>query len=294
MSVINTLSRLLPLARWLLPGTLLWTVLCVPLARADEVTRQVQEELRRRNLYFGDVDGRRTEQVAAALRRYQQRKGFTPTGETDEVTLRSLTLLPPAPRIAALTATPTASASQFSIAAATTWPDATILRSDEARRSPTPPDTQPIDTDPTPTPTVAPPPAAVALHWPSDATVRSFLADYLRAGESNDTETQMPFYGERVDYLNEGEVDRHFIHKDIDGYDRHWPERHFALIDPITLSASPDHDPDKIVVNFHYRFAVKRPHAAPQGEMVNTYTLQRIEPDRFRIVGMSESRVRGK
>ena len=38
--------------------------------RADEVMRQVQEELRKRNLYFGDVNGLHTPQVAAALRRF--------------------------------------------------------------------------------------------------------------------------------------------------------------------------------------------------------------------------------
>ena len=262
-------------------------------ARADELTRQVQEELRKRNLYFGDVDGRRTEQIAVALRRYQQRKGFAATGEPDETTLRSLTLLPPAPRLPA-TATATSSPAghlQASIALSP-WPDATVLRSDEARRNPTPPDTEPAD--PTPTPPIAPPPASASMHWPSPDTVRGFLASYLRAGQSNDTEAQMPFYGEHVDYLNEGNVDRRFIHADIDGYDRRWPERRFTLLDPVTVAVSPDHDPEKIVVNFHYRFAVKRPHDAPEGEMSNTYTLQRTGPDSLRIISMKEARVRGK
>ena len=292
MSAHNPLPRLARRGSWFLPGMLLLAVLCGPPARADEITRQVQEELRKRNLYFGDVDGRRTEQVAAALRRYQQRKGFAATGEPDETTLRSLTLLPPAPHIAAITATPPVSLSLRSIASSS-WPDATVLRSDEARRNPTPPGTQPV-IDPAPTPVVAPPPAAAALRRPGDMAVRAFLADYLRAGQSNDTAVQMPFYGDRVDYLNEGKVDQRFIHADIDGYDRRWPERRFTLLDPITLTASPDHDPEKIIVNFHYRFAVKRPHDAPEGEMSNTYTLQRNGPEGFRIIGMRESRVRGK
>ena len=295
--------------RRLLSGTLLLMLLWAPLARADEITRQVQEELRKRNLYFGDVDGRRTEQVAAALRRYQQRKGFPPTGETDETTLRSLRLLGPAPGLASAantagaahtlgTSTPAAAPANAApvafMANLSPWPDSTVLRSDEARRNPTPPDTRPIDADPSPSPSLAPPPAAVALHWPSKDTVRGFLEDYLRAGQSNDTATQMPFYADHVDYLNEGKVDHHFIHADIDGYDRRWPERHFTLLDPVTLVASPDHDPEKIAVNFRYRFAVKRLHDAPEGEMSNTYILQRTGSDRLRIVAMKESRVRGQ
>lgn len=281
-------------------GTLSLAVVCVPLARGDELTRQVQEELRKRNLYFGDVDGRRTEQVAAALRRYQQRKGFAATGDPDETTLRSLTLMPPAPRVATTTAgppaaTPGAESSPPVLMAATfPWPDTPVLRSDVARRNPSPPEPVLADADSQPGPTVAPPPAAASLHWPSPDTVRGFLESYLRAGQSDDTEAQMPFYGDHVDYLNEGRVDHRFIRADIDGYDRRWPERRFTLLDPLTLAPSPDHDPEKVVVNFHYRFAVKRPHDAPQGEMTNTYTLQRTGPESFRIVAMQESRVRNR
>ena len=46
--------------------------------RADDTTRQVQEELRKRNLYFGDVDGCRSPQLIAAVRRYQERKDSRP------------------------------------------------------------------------------------------------------------------------------------------------------------------------------------------------------------------------
>ena len=83
------------LLRGLLPGLLL-VVACIPPVYADELMRSVQEELRKRNLYFGDVNGLNSPQVAAALRRYQQRKGFQPTGEPDGVTLRSLSLAGPA------------------------------------------------------------------------------------------------------------------------------------------------------------------------------------------------------
>lgn len=290
MSVATTPPGIFRFGRWL-PLGVLAAACCLPLlARGDELTRQVQEELRKRNLYFGNVDGRRTEQVAAALRRYQQRKGFPSTGDADETTLRSLTLLPPAPRIAATTTNALPDHSPENAAASSPWPDVTVLRSDEARRNPTPPDTEPVE--PSPTPTIAPPPVSASIQRPGTDAVRAFLENYLRAGQSNDTEAQMPFYGKQVDYLNEGTVDHRFIRADIDGYDRRWPERRFTLLPPITVGSSPDHDPEKIVVNFHYRFAVKRPHDAPEGEMANTYTLQRSGPDGLQIVAMKESRVR--
>ena len=72
-------------------------LLCLPLAaRADEPTRAVQEELRKRKLYFGDVDGRETPSFLDAVKKYQERKGFAVTGQTDADTLRSLGISPPA------------------------------------------------------------------------------------------------------------------------------------------------------------------------------------------------------
>src|SRR5438045_8863672 len=59
-------------------------------ARADETVRQVQEELRKRNLYFGNIDGQSSPVFVDALKRYQARKGFTVTGKVDRDTATSL------------------------------------------------------------------------------------------------------------------------------------------------------------------------------------------------------------
>ncbi len=61
--------------------------------QAQDQTRSVQEELRRRSLYFGNVDGRESSELAEATKSYQRRKGFTPTGQADRETLRSLGLV---------------------------------------------------------------------------------------------------------------------------------------------------------------------------------------------------------
>src|SRR3712207_7906825 len=64
------------------------------LAHAQEDLRSLQEELRRRDLYFGDVNGRDSAELQEATRRYQQRKGFAATGRPDRETLKSLGLVP--------------------------------------------------------------------------------------------------------------------------------------------------------------------------------------------------------
>ena len=90
-------------------------------SHADEQIRRVQEELRKRNLYFGEIDGRNSKQVAGALRRYQQQKGFTPTGECDANTLRALQI------VASAEGSGEGSAGDESL------PDVPVLKSDAAR-----------------------------------------------------------------------------------------------------------------------------------------------------------------
>src|SRR5258708_5175077 len=58
--------------------------------RADQTTSMVQEALKEQGFYYGDVNGKKTADTTAALRRYQIRNGLQITGEIDAETLRSL------------------------------------------------------------------------------------------------------------------------------------------------------------------------------------------------------------
>ena len=298
-------ALVLALAAGLLAGA-------APAGRADEITRRVQEELRKRNLYFGDVDGRGSTQLAAALHRYQERKGFTSTGEADPDTLYSLNVLRPgelpparpgpAPDTRAQNSPPDAAITPSIPGPLRTfvWPDVTVLRSDAARPAPPPADAEAAAaraeaalamTSPTGTP--APPPAATGmLHRPTVEQVRDYLARYLQAGERNDPAAELLFYSDRVAYYDEGSVDHAYIARDVGRYDRRWPERRFTLLDPVELSASPDGDPDKFVVNFRYTFNVKNSRYSVGGKTDNVWTVSGHEPDGWKIVSMKEQRVR--
>jgi peptidoglycan hydrolase-like protein with peptidoglycan-binding domain len=58
--------------------------------RADEQVRQLQDELRKRNLFFGNPNGEFSPALSSALSRYQSRKGFPVTGLLDAETCSSL------------------------------------------------------------------------------------------------------------------------------------------------------------------------------------------------------------
>ena len=58
--------------------------------RADQTTATVQQTLKDQGFYYGDVDGKKSADTTAAIRRYQIRNGLQITGEIDAETLRSL------------------------------------------------------------------------------------------------------------------------------------------------------------------------------------------------------------
>lgn len=60
---------------------------------ADEQVRRVQEELRKRHLFYGDTTGEVSPSLTAAISRYQQQKGFRRTGRLDSETSLSLGIL---------------------------------------------------------------------------------------------------------------------------------------------------------------------------------------------------------
>lgn len=69
---------------------------------ADEQVRRVQEELRKRHLFYADANGEKGAALTLAIKRYQEKKGFSPTGAIDSVTLASLGIRT-APPVAAAT-----------------------------------------------------------------------------------------------------------------------------------------------------------------------------------------------
>src|SRR5947207_12872680 len=129
---------------------------------ADEETRQVQEELRKRHLFFRDIDGRPSHEYALAVKRYQQRMGFAQTGVPDDVTLYSLGIgEPPSPA-----------------EGAGNLPDVPVLKSDAALHEPR--STQP------PVPTNAQKAADV-----TKAEIHAFLRRYFDACQSANPDDEL-------------------------------------------------------------------------------------------------------
>lgn len=238
--------------------------------RAGEQVRRIQEELRKRNLYFGDVDGRATPGLATALQRYQERKGFDARGTPTEETLTSLGL--------------TASGMKHP----EDWPDEIVLRSDRARDLPEAAqqalEAISLEQDEPEVRT-----AALSTPEPSlDERARDYVASYLRACEMSNPSAELAFYGEPLNYFNHGTVTSEFVQKDVARYYERWPKREYTLVEPASLSTPlPD---GRVSVRFRIRFRLESSRHAVRGRTDNRFTIDTSGKD-WKIVGMKENRL---
>lgn len=238
-------------------------VLFAPALFADEATRAVQEELRKRNLFHGDVDGRQTPALIAAVREYQQRKGFTVTGVPDEDTLRSM----------GISAKP---------ATVTDLPDGPVLRSDRGGPAGGP---QPDTGVPPPTQ-----PAPVDAPVPSAPEMRTWVAKYLEACETHDVSDELAYYAEQVQYFHHGTVDKEHIRRELLAYAQTWLDRQFSVGDSVKISKQGE----QTVVRGRVRFELANAAGSRKatGQTDNTFTLARRPDLSWEIVAHQEQRVR--
>jgi len=248
-------------------------------ARADETVRQVQEELRKRNLYFGNIDGQTSPVLVDALKRYQTRKGFAVTGEADPDTATSL-------HVQASPDTSTAA-----------LPDMPVLKSDtesaltESQRLALQREAE-EKLDQTPTP----PPPAESPAPGQDITpdrVNKFVQDYLRDAETDNVAAQVKYYAFPVRYFDHGSVTEQFISKDTSNYVKRWPERKYTLAEPVKFFASGKEGETEVefTIAFELRSAVRTTKNRAAGRTKNWWTLQG-NGDELKIVAIREARIR--
>ena len=234
-------------------------------ASADETTRQVQEELRKRRLYYGDLDGQQTPELGVALKRYQERKGFAASGVADAQTLRSMGI-----------AEPTTGA---------TPADVPILRSDAAAQ----PVSVPVENAP------PPPPMSIAgdinVPPPSREELRDFMRRYLDACETADVNDELAFYAPRVDYFAHGIVPKTYVRDQLAAYNELWPQRKYTMDEEVTLTKRGDNTAATALVAYALLNPAKDRKA--DGKVNHTIVLAR-QGSTFEIVGVQEQRARGQ
>lgn len=240
---------------------------------AKEHIRQVQEELRRRNLYFGDIDGKPSPELSNSIKIYQARKGFSPTGMIDPVTAMSLNV------DEAATAD-----------VARQWPDLPVLKSDTARQVPEERrvalQQQSLDATPAP---LAPAESPGGGQDVSPAQITALVQQYLYDAETDDIDAQVSYFAYPVEYFDHGPVGPEFVRRDVTNYVKRWPQREYRLLDRVQFFASPSED--ETVLEFPISFRVKNQKHTVSGKTRNMWTLKEVD-GQLRIVSIREERLR--
>jgi len=299
-------------------GTLLANATATP-GRAVTLSagdiREVQDELRKRNLFFGDLDGRMTPQLSGALKRYQKRKGFEPTGAFDDPTVASLQIRSASAAAVAATepqATPAADA--IGVSTASTQADAakrettivanatttisapeTTVAAETVAASEASSTTEAAaelltersgrswaDLPVVPEPPAEAPPASTEL---TSERVTRFVETYLSDGETDDIALQVWFYSFPADYFQHGRVGQDFVVNDTRGYVKRWPQRKYRIVGPVNFAGSGKEG--ESTIEFTIDYTVGNKDGTKSGRTRNFWTV-RANGEDMKIVAIRE------
>jgi hypothetical protein len=276
--------------------------------------RAVQEKLRDSGLYFGEIDGAYNSELAAALGRYQIRNGLPITGQLDAETSKALGAKP-----AVTTSSPNDQArtsetwerlrkSDRQFPGRTVWRAASRSANETGITTGMPPQSTPAATAPGTQPAGSSPqefppsqarvsseneepastrPATVDNSPASDISeerLRDYVGAFVLAGLDPQVGAEAAFFADRVQYYNDGMMDRGKIRQDLQRYAARWPERQFRLAGDITIEPQAD---KRVRVTFPLRYELRNGGKRSSGKVDKTLVLERAGDD-LQIVAVNE------
>jgi peptidoglycan hydrolase-like protein with peptidoglycan-binding domain len=231
-------------------------------ANADPKIAAVQQALKSHVLYLGEVTGEIDNATAAAITRFQARRGLEVTGELNEETLQALGIDAgqPVP----------ATARERSSPKAEPW---RALREQDKEFLKELNSAQPPQTD------------GQALEADSLEQIRDFIAGFVVVGIDENVEAELQFYAPKANYYDSGVVTKDFIRRDIRRYNQKYPTRRYWLVGDIRVLNDPQADP--VEVQYRIRYAVKNQQQERTGTAIKTVKLQRTS-DGLEITSVRE------
>ena len=264
---------------------------------AEDNVRVVQMNLREAGLYFGEVDGAYSSELAAALGRYQIRNGLPITGQLDAETSKALGAKP----AVATTANDRVKSSetwrrlrtgeqQTSANSRETLSSRTTGKAGSGTEIPqrsAPAATTPIYSDTT-QPASAPPAIASDTSSPSPnfstERLRDYVGAFVLAGLDPHVGSETDFFADRVQYYDEGMKDHEKIRKDLTRYAARWPDRRFWLDGDITVEPQ---NGNRVRVTFPLRYDLRNGVKRSSGKINKTLVLEPAGDD-LQIVAVNE------
>jgi peptidoglycan hydrolase-like protein with peptidoglycan-binding domain len=289
----------------------LFFAVCV---RADNNVEEVQTKLRDAGFYTGEINGVYSNDVAAALSRYQIRNGLPITGHLDVDTAKALGITP-------AVATSNTNAQQRT---SEVWkrlrksdqqfPGKTVWRAPSPgpnetenttaipprpAQAATPAESQSAESPPQESPPVgnqvpsgnenpvSAPPTTAASSPAADLSherLRDYVGAFVLAGLDPNVGSEADFFADRVTYYNQGLKDRDQIREDLKRYDSRWPGRKFWLAGDISVKPQSDH---RVRVTFPLRYELRNGAKHSSGKVAKTLIIEQAGDD-LQIVAVNE------
>jgi len=280
---------------------------------AEENVRVVQTKLHEAGLYFGEIDGAYSSDLSAALSRYQIRNGLPITGQLDVETSKALGAKSAVgPRTAANeqsssetwqrlrraerqtptkrreTPSPSTETGTDTGVPPRSTPAATARTSTETTEQTSALAAAARTSAETTEPASSPPAAAMDTGSPapelSTERLRDYVAAFVLAGLDKNVGAETEFFADRVEYYDQGIMNREKIREDLKRYDERWPERHFWVAGAIAVEPQID---NRVRVTFPLGFKLRNGNKQSSGKINKTLVLEPAGDD-FQIVAVNE------
>jgi hypothetical protein len=256
-------------------------------ARADETVRAAQTRLKQSGYYRGDVSGRYDSETSAAVTRFQIRHGLAVSGRIDPETAKALGI--EAAKIPKAEPSPVEG----------TWRrlrngDLQFLTSVSSEKE-SPPQQPTEHPAAPPNPSSAPPPARTG---PAESgfeleegveRLRDYVAAFILAGLDPQVGKELEFFASDVDYFGEAKVSREKIRRDLERYDRRWPQRRFRLAGELEVQREPN---GQVRVSFPLHYELHNGSERASGTVTKTLVLRKSGGNDLEIVAVNEREAR--
>ena len=269
----------------------------VGLVSADNNVREVQTKLSDDGFYFGEIDGAYSSDLSAALSRYQIRNGLPITGQLDVETSKALGAKPAVGPSTAATEQNSETWRQLRKRERRTSRKARETSSPTDNETPasgteTPPRSAPAAEARTSAETTeaasAPPTTAMATGSAapefSTERLRDYVAAFVLAGFDKNVGAETEFFADRVQYYDQGVMDREKIREDLKRYDERWPERHFWVAGKINVEPQSD---NRVKVTFPLGFRLRNGNKTVTGKVDKSLVLETAGDD-LEVVSVNE------
>jgi peptidoglycan hydrolase-like protein with peptidoglycan-binding domain len=114
--------------------------------------------------------------------------------------------------------------------------------------------------------------------------MRDYVAAFVLAGVEKNVGAEAEFFADRVEYYDQGTMDREKIREDLKRYDEHWPERHFWIAGTINVEPLTD---NRVRVTFPLGFKLRNANRNSSGKVNKTLVLEPAGDD-LQIVAVNE------